>query len=143
MRSVVRYSRPRALSLFPEVDDLFRSFGSFYSMTNRQVPIEMYEEGDDLVVRLDAPGVDPRDVEVRVFEDRLGIRAGSGPEKNTDDGAVRTYHCAKRRRSFEYSLSLPVEVDTEQVQSSFENGVISLRLTKKEKSSGRVIRFDN
>ena len=143
MRNVVRYSRPKALSIFPEVDDFFRSFGNLYSMTDRQVPLEMYEEGNELVVKLDAPGVDPKDVEIRVFPDRLGIRAQAASETSTEDSASRTYHCTKRRRSFEYTLALPVEVDTEQVQSSFENGVISLRVAKREKNGARVIRFDN
>lgn len=143
MRGVVRYSRPKALSLFPEVDDFFRSFGNLYGMADRQVPLEMYEEGDELIVKLDAPGVNPKDVEIRVFPDRLGVRAQTTSEASAEDTAGRTYHCSKRSRGFEYSLALPVEVDTEQVQSEFENGVISLRLAKREKNGGRVIRFDN
>ncbi len=142
MRNVVRYSRPRSLSLFPEVDDFFRSFGNLYSMTDRQIPLEMYEEGDELVVRLDAPGVKAEDLEVRVFADHVTVKSQSESQSSAEDSGNRTYHCVKRRSGFSYTVALPVEVDTEKVQSDFENGVIALRLGKKEKDGGRVIRFD-
>lgn len=142
MRNVVRYNRPRSLSLFPEVDDFFRSFGNLYSMTAREVPLEMYEEGDDLVVRLDAPGVDPGEVEIRVFGDRVAIRAKSESEESVEDGSSRTYHCSRRRSSFNYSVALPVEVDVERAEARFENGVISLKLGKKEKDGGRLLKLE-
>lgn len=142
MRNVVRYNRPRSLSLFPEVDDFFRSFGNLYSMTAREVPLEMYEEGDDLLVNLDAPGVDPKDVEIRVFADRVAIRAKTESEDSVEDSRNRTYHCSKRRSSFSYSVALPVEVDADRAEARFNNGVISLKLGKKQKDGGRLLKLD-
>jgi HSP20 family protein len=139
---MIRYNRPRSVSLFPEVDDFFRSFGNLYSRVGREVPLEIYEEGDDLVVSLDAPGVDPKDVEIRVFSDRVAIRAKSESEESVEDSASRTYHCSKRRSSFNYSVTLPVEVDADRAEARFENGVISLKLGKKQKDGGRLLKLE-
>lgn len=143
MRNVIRYNRPRSMSLFPEVDDFFRSFGNLYSTTAREVPLEMYEEGEELIVNLDAPGIEPKDVEIRVFSDRVAIRAKSESEESVEDSGNRTYHCSKRRSSFNYNVALPVEVDADRAEASFDKGVISLRLTKRQKDDGHVIRFDS
>lgn len=142
MRDMIRYNRPRSLSLFPEVDDFFRSFGNLYSRVGREVPLEMYEEGEDLIVNLDAPGVDPKDVEIRVFSDRVDIKATSGSEESMEDSRNRTYHCSKRCSRFSYSVALPVAVDADRAEARFENGVISLKLGKQQEEGGRLLKLD-
>jgi HSP20 family protein len=143
MRSLARWSRPNVFSLFPEVDDFFRSFNNLYSAAGRDLPVEIYEEGDDLFVKIDAPGYAPKDVEVRLFPDRVLVRGKM--ESQEQPGEVqegRTYHCSHRRSELNYSLGLPTEIDPERGEASFENGVVSLRLPKKAKEEGRLLRLE-
>ncbi|QTX32202.1 Hsp20/alpha crystallin family protein [Aminithiophilus ramosus] len=141
MRSLVRWSRPSALSVFPEVDDFFRSFGNLYSAAGRDLPIEIYEEGDDLFVKVDAPGLAPEDVEIRLFPDHLVLKGKSQSEEPQGEKEGRTYHCCRRRSEVNYSLSLPTEVDADRAEAKFENGVVSLRLPKKAKEEGRLLQL--
>lgn len=138
MRDLARYSRFG--SLLPEVDDFFRSFSNLYDATSTQIPLELYEEGDNLYLNVDVPGIEPKDMEVRVFEDRVTLSALSenGEEKESEE-SCRTYHCRKKRRSINYSIGLPVEVDSENVSATFKNGVLMISMTKKKKEEGRVV----
>lgn len=140
MRSLVRWSRPSALSVFPEVDDFFRSFGNLYSAAGRDLPVEIYEEGDDLFVKVDVPGLTPEDVEIRLFADRLVLK-GKTQSGSEEEKEGRTYHCCRHRSEVNYNLGLPVEVDPERAEAAFENGVVSLRIPKKAKEEGRLLQL--
>lgn len=141
MRSLARYNRLN--SLFPEVDDFFRSFSNLYDVTGRSLPIEMYEENGDLHLNVDIPGYKPEDVEVRVFDDRVQICSKcEEEEKQTPSEEVetsRSYFYRIERKNLNYRIGLPVEVDSNSVSASFDNGVLSLTMPRKQKEEGRIV----
>ncbi|HAF49734.1 MAG: Heat shock protein Hsp20 [Synergistales bacterium 54_24] len=138
-RELARYEEPTPFSLLPELDDFFRSFSNLFTWSSRDVPLEIYEEGNDLVVKVDVPGVDPEKVEVRAYKDRVAIGSQEESEEEKEEG--RKYYYRKRRGAFSYNIALPVEVDPEKVKASFKNGVIELRMEKAYKDEGRVIKL--
>lgn len=141
MRSLARYNRLN--SLFPEVDDFFRSFSNLYDVTSRSLPIEMYEENGDLHLNVDIPGYKPEDVEVRVFDDRVQICSKcEDEEKQAPSEEVetsRSYFYRIERKNLNYRIGLPVEVDSNSVSASFDNGVLSLTMPRKQKEEGRIV----
>lgn len=144
MRSLARWSKPSVFSLFPEVDDFFRSFNNLYSASGRDLPIEIYEEGGDVFVKIDAPGYAPKDVEIRLFADRVLVRGKAESEEQVAEGQEgRTYHCCRRRRELNYSLGLPAEIDPDGAEAKFDNGVLSLRLPKKAREEGRLLQLED
>lgn len=142
MRGLARYNN-RVGSLFPEVDDFFRSFTNLYDATSRTMPIEMYEENSSLHLNVDVPGFKPDDIEVRVFDDRVQISSKSeseeGEKPSSGEESSRSYYYRRERKDINYRIGLPTEVDSDNVSAKFENGVLRLTMPKKKKEEGKVV----
>jgi len=100
-----------------------RTFGT----TGGYVPaIESFVKEGNLIIRVDAPGLETDDVELTVLDNVLTIKGErkGGAEVRTDDYLRReiTYG------SFERRLTLPRETDADKIQASFKNGVIELTM---------------
>jgi len=136
------------LSLHREMNRLFDDVlrGSF------GVPVQSGEQGGGMMmphmdvseteneVRICAelPGVSEKDVDVSLSDDVLTIR---GEKKFERKDETENYHFVERSYgTFQRSLRLPYAVDPNQVQASFENGVLTVTLPKgKEQERSRRI----
>lgn len=86
--------------------------------------IESFIDSDRLVVRADLPGVDPKDVEIRVEGNILtirGSRAAASEEQRRD-----FVHREIRYGSFERAISIPKGVKREDISAAYRNGVLEL-----------------
>jgi HSP20 family protein len=92
------------------------------------MPIEVSETEGDVVVKASLPGVKPEDVDVTVQNDVLTIKAEH--RETEEEGKREFYRREIRYGSFARSLSLPVKVDADQAEATYDNGVITLRLPK-------------
>jgi HSP20 family protein len=120
------------------MDEFFRGFSeALRPMTSRYAPVEMYEEGSELVLKVDAPGFEPSDVEIKTFADRVVVQSKVEQKEEKEEG--RTYYIKRRSQAMNYSINLPYEVDPSKAKASFKNGVITIRLPKSEAVEGRVI----
>jgi HSP20 family protein len=99
--------------------------------------LDVYEEGDNLVVEAQLPGVKPDDIDVSVERGTLTIR---GETKAEEERRERNYLIREQRMgSFSRSLHLPESVDTDACQATFENGVLRLTFPKAERAKPRRI----
>jgi HSP20 family protein len=93
-------------------------------------PVEVSETDSDLEVKASLPGVRPDEVEITVANDVLTIKA---EHRDTSEEKKRDYY---RREihygSFHRSMTLPVSVDSDKGEATFDNGVLSLKLPKAE-----------
>jgi HSP20 family protein len=125
-----------------DIDDIFnrllwapdapasRSFSNF----------DMYEKDGSLRISIEAPGVNPDEVEIKISKDRVQLKSKTGGEEKNDgadDG--KTWYSRKSVSSFNYELSLPFEIDTEKAEASFENGIISIAAPRLMVSESRVL----
>lgn len=126
-------------SIFDEMDDVFRGFSdAIRPMTRRYVPVDMFEENDEVVVSVDAPGFEPGQIEIKTFSDRVNIRSNvEESSENAEDG--RTWYMRRNNRSINLCVTLPTEVDPEGAKASFKNGVITVRMPKSRGVQGRVL----
>lgn len=87
--------------------------------------VDVFHRDKDLVVRAEVPGIDPeRDVEITVADGMLRIQGERRREERTDvDGGVR-YESAYGR--FERAVSLPEGVKEDDIQASYENGILEV-----------------
>ena len=94
------------------------------------IPLDVVEEGDDLVVHASLPGVEPDAIEVNVEDGVLTIDGKTGAENETRKGG----YLLRERRSGSYhrALRLPDTVDEEQAESSYDKGVLTVRFAKQE-----------
>ena len=102
------------------------------------VPVDVLDNGTEIVVKAGLPGVKPEDVSISVLGDTLTIKATLSDE---DDIKGATYlHHERRASTFIRSLSLPVSVEAERAEARFKNGVLTLTLPKSANFRPRIIK---
>jgi HSP20 family protein len=110
-------------------DVLFGAVGSGSATPAVTLPrIDISETDKQLKIVADLPGVEARDVQVTLDDDLLTIRAETSLERK-DEGD--SYHVVERARgAFQRSIRLPAHVNPEQVEASFQNGVLTISIPK-------------
>lgn len=92
--------------------------------------VDMYQDNENVVVKASLPGLKSEDVKISVSGDVLSLH-GEYSEKT--EQKEKTYHIREQRfGSFERSVRLPVDVQTEKAKAEFENGILTITLPKAE-----------
>jgi HSP20 family protein len=101
--------------------------------------VEEFQEGDVLVVRAEMPGIDPdKDVEITVSDHTLHLRAERRSETKTED--KKGFRSEFRYGSFSRSVQLPVDATEADVQASYTDGILEVRIpVDTEKAEARRI----
>ncbi len=99
--------------------------------------LDVYETGNDLVVKAALPGIKPEDVDITVTGDVLTI---TGEVKEETEQNDKNYLRRERRYgSFSRSVSLPEGLETDKADAKFENGVLTLTIPKAEEIKPKKI----
>jgi HSP20 family protein len=99
--------------------------------------MDLDEEKDRLVVRLELAGVDPKNVQINLQGDMLTVSGDRKDERETKNGkALKREHIYG---SFQRSLKLPYRVQSDKVTAQYKNGVMTISLPKAEEFVGRQI----
>ncbi|MBK5094587.1 MAG: Hsp20/alpha crystallin family protein [Deltaproteobacteria bacterium] len=102
--------------------------------------VDIYENSDFVVVKAELPGVEKNQISVEVKDGILSLRGERKFEKEVKE---ESFHRIERSYgSFQRSFSLPVSVDQDQVTARFEDGVLEVKLPKKEKAKPKQIQVD-
>lgn len=106
--------------------------------------MDVSETDREIRLDIDLPGVPADEMEVRVEDSQLLIRAEISPpeREETAEGAGRRYYRRERTYGvFQQVISLPDNVDENQITSEFRNGVLTIHLpkTERERQQGRRI----
>jgi HSP20 family protein len=102
-----------------------------------RVAVDIREEADAFYVDAEVPGVDPQDLKVDVEKSVLTISGERKAEKDEAEGGYRRVE--RYYGTFSRSFSLPETVDATDIQADLKNGVLTLRLPKKEAPKPRAI----
>ena len=99
--------------------------------------VDIFEQDGHIVLKAELPGVDPKDVEVRVENNVLTLR---GERKLDNDVQKENYHRVERAYgSFSRSFTLPSVVDTEKIKADYRDGVLRVNLPKREEARPKQI----
>jgi HSP20 family protein len=102
--------------------------------------VDIFENDHNLVINAELPGVDPKDVEVRVENNTLFIKGDRRFEKDTKEGS---YHRVERSYgSFARSFTLPNTVSAENAQAEYKDGILILKLAKREEAKPKTIKIE-
>ncbi len=121
------------------INRMWRGLGQRPAQSNGgehwHIPLDVVEEGDDIVVHASLPGVEPNDIKVNVEDGVLTIGAKTATDSETRKGG----YLLRERRSGSYhrALRLPDTVDEEQAESSYDKGVLTVRFAKQEAKKAR------
>ena len=122
-----------------EMNRIFDRWGHSHSWSSLGTfpAINVWEEGDQVLVEAELPGLDLKDLEIFVTGGwQLTIKGERKPvalEKGVWHRQERSYG------SFIRSLTLPIAVDADKVEARFENGVLKVTLAKHESAKPRKI----
>jgi HSP20 family protein len=105
------------------------------------LPVNVREEKDGYVITAALPGVRPEDVQIEATSNTITISGDTSDEREVDEGE----YVRRERRfgRFFRMLELPVEVDAEGAEASFENGVLTLRVPKSEATKPKLVRVNS
>jgi HSP20 family protein len=98
---------------------------------------ELEETAKDMVVRVELPGLDKDDCQIRIEGNVLYLSGEKRFERDTDDS---TYHVMERAYgAFQRAIPLPRNVAIDQTEATFKNGVLTVRLPKEGGDKGKSI----
>ena len=133
------------LSLRDAMNRLFEeSFlrpGSFgMETTPMNAPLDVYETESEVVLKAAVPGMKPEDLDVSITGDVLTIK---GEYKQEPDAEKTRNYIRQERRygSFSRTLTLPTAIDANNVTATFENGVLTLEMPKKEEVKAKSVKI--
>ena len=103
-------------------------------------PVDIFENGDNLVLKAELPGINPDDVEVRVEDNTLYLKGERKFEKEVKE---QNYHRVERSYgTFTRTFSLPNSVDSDKVGAEYKDGVLTLTMPKKEEAKPKTIKIN-
>jgi HSP20 family protein len=98
--------------------------------------VDIFEEGNDVVVKAELPGMSKDDIDVNISDDVITI---SGEKKSEEKIEKKDYFRLERSHgSFSRSLTLPTEIQTDKAKASFNDGVLEVRIPKSEAAIQKV-----
>jgi len=99
---------------------------------------EVFDDDDQVVVRLEAPGMEKGDFDLQVVDDYLVVSGEKQMERERTEGGYRISECAYGR--FERAIPLPCEVESGEASASYQRGVLRVTLPKSAQHRRRSIK---
>src|SRR5574341_1136916 len=93
-------------------------------------PIDLSETAEKIIVKVEIPGIDPKEVDISMQGDTLLIKGEKKEEK--EEKGKNFYRMERRYGSFSRSIDLPASVDVNKVTAEYKNGVLQITMEKKE-----------
>lgn len=142
--AVQKFSSP-----FQEMEQMFEDFFQrrfftpswmprikFPEMAEVSASVDMFEEGNDLVIKAEIPGMKKDEISIDFTGDTITI---SGEKKSEERTERKDYYRVERSfGSFSRRLRLPVEIQVDKSQASFKDGVLEIRMPKSETEKQKV-----
>jgi HSP20 family protein len=103
-------------------------------------PVDIFEDEHNITLKLEVPGINENDIDVRVENSTLTVR---GERKFEKDVKEENYHRIERSYgSFSRSFTLPQTVNPEQVNADYTNGVLTISLAKRAEAKPKQIKIN-
>lgn len=131
----------RLNSIFQDFSWPTSQSGSESLATGSFVPaVDIYEDAQKVVVKLEVPGIKQEDLDVKVENNTLTVK---GERKFESQEKEENFHRIERRYgSFYRAFTLPSTVDTENVGANYTAGVLKLELKKKPEAQPKQIKVN-
>jgi len=91
-----------------------------------QLSVDVYQEGDDMVVKSTIAGIEPENIDISLTNDMLTIRGERRRDVSKKDRHYFFEECYWG--SFSRSIILPVEVDIKKIDATIKNGILTITL---------------
>jgi HSP20 family protein len=119
-------------------NELLQRAGQDSNLTSWAPAVDIFENEHELVVNADLPDVDPQHLDIRVENNLLTIRGQRKFEKKASEGNY--LRVERSYGSFARSFSLANTVNSEAIKADYQNGVLTLRVPKREEAKPKQIK---
>ena len=151
MNSLTRWQRPelstwpafgRLTDLRDEIDRLFESPLTELARTSNLLSgwnpaLDLYEDKDNLYVKVELPGMKREDIDVSLHEGSLSISGERKSEQKHEDAEV--YRAERFFGRFQRTVTLPTPVAAEKVKAQYKDGILNITLPKTEEAKPKHI----
>jgi len=100
-------------------------------------PINVFQQGDDILAIIELPGVDKGDLQIQAKENTIRI---SGKKAINFQEGVSVHRRERISGEFDRTLSLPIQVNQDGIKAEYQNGVLALYLPRAESDKPRTIK---
>jgi len=110
------------------------------STTTFAPPVDVYEDEHNVTLKIEVPGIDEKDIDVRIENNTLTVH---GERKFEKEEKEQNYRRVERQYgSFTRSFTLPNTVDPEQVHANYDKGVLKISMAKKAEAKPKQIKVN-
>jgi HSP20 family protein len=103
-------------------------------------PVDIYEDEHNITLKIEVPGIEQKDIDVRLENNTLTVR---GERKFEKEEKEENFHRVERRYgSFYRAFTLPSTVDADSVQADYDSGVLKITLAKKAEAKPKQIKVN-
>ncbi len=103
-------------------------------------PVDVYEDEHTVTLKIEVPGIDEKDLDIRVENNTLTVHGERKLEKEEKEENYRRVE--RQYGSFTRSFTLPTTVDAEQVKADYDKGVLKISLPKKAEAKPKQIKVN-
>ena len=103
-------------------------------------PVDIYEDEHTITLKMEVPGIDEKDIDVRIENTTLTVHGERKIEKEEKEENFRRVE--RQYGSFTRSFTLPSTIDTGQVSAHYDKGVLKIKLTKKAEAKPKQIKVN-
>jgi len=125
------------------VRDQYRAEGDpeeSLTTTNFAPPVDVYEDEHSITLKIEVPGIDEKDIDVRIENNTLTVHGERKFEKEEKEENFRRVE--RQYGSFTRQFTLPNTVDPEQVNATYDKGVLKITLAKKAEAKPKQIKVN-
>ena len=102
--------------------------------------VDVYEDEHNVTLKIEVPGIDEKDLDIRVENNTLTVQ---GERKFEKEEKEENYRRVERQYgSFTRSFTLPQTVDSENIQANYDKGVLEVKLAKKAEAKPKQIKVN-
>jgi HSP20 family protein len=102
--------------------------------------VDIVDREDDIMMRVEVPGIDKNELEISVGEDSVTLRGETRREEKEEAGDL--YRCEISHGAFSRTVGLPAAVDGSKAKAVFRDGVLTLTLPKVERARRHTVHID-
>jgi HSP20 family protein len=101
-------------------------------------PINVFQQGDDLVAIIELPGVDKKDLSIQVKSNTIRI---AGRKNITFPDGVSAHRRERVWGEFDRTIALPMQVEADAIKAEYNNGMLALLIPRAERDKPRTIQI--
>jgi len=103
-------------------------------------PVDVYEDEHNITLKIEVPGIDEKDIDVRIENNTLTVHGERKFEKEEKEENFRRVE--RQYGSFTRSFTVPTTVDAEKVSANYDKGILKITLAKKAEAKPKQIKVN-